>query len=336
MNGKSFFVLAGATGLAVVLAVTSSMSWGTKDTLSERGRAFLPELAGKVGEIASIRVTEGDMKMTVRKDGDRFVDSSGYPVKRDAVRDLVASASVLAIDERKTADSARHADLDLASPDAERGAGKLVEFIDGNGDVLAGFMAGKADYSVGGVGGGVYVRPHDSDQTYLARGSIKLPYGRHGWFDNTLFETDREKIAAITIEHDGTPVAVVKRDGDRMLLEEMPDGKTLDENKVGRLTRLFANLSFSDVRAASDDPQPASRVLAVETGDGMVVKLAALEKSDDEGRWIRVVTGESEAAPESAQAKLAQKVEGFEFRLAAYDAEMFDWSVEDLLETPQS
>ena len=175
MTAKSFLLLAGTTAIAAALAVTSSFTWNQTSAVAERGQPFLPALAKNAEAIASVTIETKDETMTLKREGSNFLDASGYPVKRDAARDLLASISVLKIEEKKTSDPTRHADLELAAPDAKDGSGKKITFLGKDGKPLTGLFAGETDSSVGGISGGQYVRALDSDQAYLARGSVKLP-----------------------------------------------------------------------------------------------------------------------------------------------------------------
>jgi hypothetical protein len=57
----------------------------------------------------------------IERRGNRFVASdSGYPVKTDAARDVVASSAGLTFQEARTSDPARYGDLGLADPGEHR------------------------------------------------------------------------------------------------------------------------------------------------------------------------------------------------------------------------
>lgn len=336
MNMRTFLTLGGATAFAVVLAATSAFNWRTDSVVSERGQTFLPKLASEAGSISAIKVEDGDEKFTIKREGDRFVDASGFPVKPEVVRDLVTSVSVLKIEETKTGDASRHKDLDLASPGAEDGAGKRIVFQDAGGNAISGIIAGKSDYSVGGVGGGQYVRAADSDQTYLVRGTVKLPFSRTGWFDTKLFEVKAENVLKASLDNKESGVVSLTKDGDKLLLANLPEGKLADEDKINRITRLFGSLTFSDVRAkAPGGSAKSGPTVSVETSDGLKVMLVALD-ADDKQRWVRLEASKTREDARERAVELTSKVEGFEFKLSSYDSELFDWSMTDLIKDPQS
>ena len=79
MTLRSFSVLAGTTAFAVVLAIATSLSFNSDSAVGERGNSFLPGLAQKATKISTIKVTDGNSIVTLKREGDRFIDASGFP-----------------------------------------------------------------------------------------------------------------------------------------------------------------------------------------------------------------------------------------------------------------
>lgn len=336
MTLKSFLVLGCATVLAVVLAIVSLLSWHTGDAVSGRGTTFLPSLAKQASDIAMITIQDGDETVIFERDGGRFLDGSGFPVNREAASNLVTSISVLKIEEKKTADASRHGELELAPPGAEDGAGKKVTFTAKDGSEIASLIVGKSDYSVGGMNGGQYVRAGTDDQTYLVRGSVKLPYNRTGWFDTKLLEIKSEQIARATISDGEARELVLVKVGEKLKLMDLPQGKVEDHDKISRITRLFENLSFSDVRAESPDTEKSGPSIFVETTDGLSIKIVSTEKMEDKQFWVRISAAPTETGTDANATSLAKKLDGFEFKLSSYDSEILVWTLADFTKDAQS
>lgn len=336
MNPKSFVVLAGVTAVVCAGAVASSLSWSSGSAVSKRGETFLPSLAKSAGEIGSIVIETPDETVTLMREGDRFVDSSGYPIKPQAARNLLASVSVLKIEEKKTADVGRHEDLELAPPDAKTGGGKQISFLGKDGKALTGLVAGERDSSVGGVSGGQYVRALGNDQTYLVRGSVKLPYSRAGWFNNKLLEIDVKTVTGFSVNSgEGARVGLTKV-ADKLKLVDLPAGKVEDEDKIRRLSRLFGGLTFADVRKAEGDAPAEAPVLTVGTADGLSVTLTNSAMDKEDVRWIRIAAESTKDSGKEQAAALAAKFGGFEFKITSYDGEPFGWKIDDLTKAPGS
>ncbi len=336
MTIRSLAILGSATVLAVGLAVATSFSWSTRDAVAERGAALLPSLATQVGDIASIQIETSEHTTTIKRDGDAFSDASGFPVKRDAVRTLVASAALLSIEEKKTGDASRHSELDLSAPDAKEGAGEKVVFSTKDGKEIAALIAGKNDYSVGGVSGGQYVRDAGDDQAYLVRGSVKLPFGRAGWFDTKLLEVKPETVVAAKVAKGETSQVSLTKVGGKLKLVDLAEGKVEDEDKIGRLTQLFSSLSFTDVRKASGAAANDARSVSISTSEGTSIKLVSIAPSEDKGLWVQIMATADKPEAEKGLADVKKKLDGFEFKLSATNASPFAWSAADLVKDPQS
>lgn len=335
MTPRTFLALAGLTVIAVVAAGVISTTSTGGDAIAARGEALLPGLIDKANAIAEITVETGDTTTTIRKDDGRFVEASGYPVRTEAVRDLVTSLSVLTIEERKTADASRYHEIGLADPSAEEGAGERVVLKDGDGNAIAEVVAGEADHTVGGTRGGQYVRA-GGGAGYLVRGTVSLPLDRSGWFDAKLFTTGADAITKATILDGETAVVTLAREGDALKLVDPPAGRSEDTSKVKRLGRLFEPLEFDDVRAADSAAKPSGRSISIETKDGLKVTVVALGAGADGGDWVRVTAvGASEAAKAKAE-EVSAKTGAFDFRLSAGDRELLDWSMEDVTTAPAS
>lgn len=337
MTVKSLAVLGLATVVAVGIAVATSFSWNTRDAVSQRGAPVLPALAKKVDDIGLITVETSEHTTTIKRDGDGFTDAaSGYPIKREPVRALVASAALLAIEENKTGDATRHGELDLNAPDAKRGAGEKIIFRTKDSNELAALIAGKADYSVGGISGGQYVRRAGDDQAYLVRGSVKLPFGRAGWFDTKLLELEPETMASATIAKGEIARVSLTKVGDKLKLVDLPEGKAEDPDKIARVTRLFSALSFADVRKKKGAPPADAQSVSMTTGDGLTIKLVSIAPSEDKGLWVQISATADKPEAEKALAEVLKKLDGYEFKLASATISPFDWSAADLTKEPQS
>jgi hypothetical protein len=121
MTPKSLIGLAVVTAAAVVAAVVIAGGSAADSAVADRGRALLPDLVKTSASVDSLAITVGKDTTTLKRDGDRFVDASGYPARIDTVRKLVSSLATLTIDEDKTDKSDRYVDLGLADAHGREG-----------------------------------------------------------------------------------------------------------------------------------------------------------------------------------------------------------------------
>ncbi len=331
MTPKSLIGLAAVTAAAVVAAVVVAGGSAADSAVADRGRALLPDLVKTSASVETLAVTVGKDTTTLSRDGDRFVDSSGYPARIDSVRKLVSSLATLTIDEDKTSKPDRYVDLGLADPGAEKGAATKVALLDKQGKPVVAVYAGTKDYTVGGSRGGQYVRLDGGPQSYLVRGSLDVPMARADWFDARLTDLKPVALSKVTLTDTTGATADFLRSGDKLLPATLPDGKAPDEGKANRVTAFLQGFDFTDVRKETPASIGTATRLRYETTDGLAVTATAVPAADDAGKgWIRL---NAEAiAPKATDAAKAinDKAAGYEFKVNTIHTEMFGWTVGSL------
>ena len=337
MNQKSFLMLGGATALSLVAAGATLFGSGNAPAFAEAGEPFFPGLAEASADVASLEIREGDFAITIESRDGVFVDAaSGFPVDPEPLRDLVSGMTMATVAEAKTADPARHADLQLAAVGADEGAGSEIILLDGDGDTLAHVIAGQRDFTLGGVTGGQYVRRGDEDATWLVHARLDPPSSRAGWFDTRLMEVDAVELTGTTLTtEDGSVIAMSGADGTLTIDPLLMTGRVPAENQLNRIVRLFETLDFADVRAGmASGSEAAGPSLQASLEDGTTITLTQVSRSDgaDETRWFRIdASGNTEISDE-----LAATTAGFEFSMSSSDAEVFSWTLDDLTEETAS
>jgi hypothetical protein len=330
MNGKGLGVLAALT--VVALGATAYVMKTTPSIVisDRRGETVFPSLQTRGADIASIEVKDADRGVTLQRRGDGFIDTiTDFPVKLDPVRDVVATAAALRFEEAKTADPERYKDLGLEAPGGGMDSGRQVTIKDKDGGVLASLLIGNRDASVGGAQGGSYARIGEAPQAWLLRGEVKLPGMKSDWFDNVLAKVDRDKVARVTISGGDKDViaAASPEAGKDLELANVPEGRAADTGKVSRMSGLVESLEFQDLRKATAPAAAPTRSFVAETRDGLKLTIVPIGEVNES--WVRIsVESTAEASAEQAKA-IAAKVDGREFRIAGYQAEMLGWTMND-------
>jgi hypothetical protein len=278
MNERSFLALLLVTAAAVGAAVFVTSGKSNAGITPDHGKVLLPGLLDKANVLAEISIDRGREKMEIRKAGGRFVDASGYPVKIAAVRDLVTSLGRMTIEEDKTSDPKRYAELTLAPPGEAKG-GTAVALKTANGKALADVVLGARDYTVGAAEGGQYVRGPGSRQSYLVRGNAALPDSRLGWFDPVRASVPVGDVARLTLIVPGKPAISVARQNGKLTLVALPADRKPVDDKIAQLAEFFSPLSFAEVRKADATPI-GGPVLAVETTKGLKLRLDEVPQKD--------------------------------------------------------
>jgi uncharacterized protein DUF4340 len=330
MNARQLIVLAGLAIVSVVATAAVMRTTATTIASDRRGEIVVPALRAKANEITSLTVRDGANTLAIERRDNDFVDAdSGFPVKIDMLRDAVASIADLTFDEARTADPTRYGDLGLAESGSENVAKELV-FRGRNGDI-ADIFVGNRDTTVGIAGGGQFVRLKGQPQTWLARGSVRLPSGQTAWYMPVDFDIKRSEIKKLELAGGGrdgvTAHANPEQPGD-FTLENAPEHRTTDSFKVSRLATPFDAFAFQEVRRRTGTAPADARHLVAETDDGVRVTLTSIGQLPD--GWVQVTAEAMNDGKRDKASAIAAKTESFEFRLPSQQLELLGWTVSDL------
>jgi Domain of unknown function (DUF4340) len=329
MNARQLIVLGGVAAISVAATAAVVHSTATAVPLDHRGEAVVPALRSRAGEFTGITIRDGADTFTIERRGSEFVAAdSGFPVRLDALREVVTQSAGLTFNDARTADPKRYSELGLA--DSGDGSGKEIVFRGTNGDI-ADIVVGNNDGAAGSAGGGQFVRIKGQPQTWLARGTVRVPANRTGWYANVDFDTKRSEIKKVTLSGGAGETITIAADDKKpgeFDLENVPDNRAPDSFKVSRLATLFDAFSFQDVRKRTG-PAAADARRVVADGDGVRVTLTNVGNPTD--GWVQV-TAEPTATdgkPDKAKA-INTKAADFEFRLPSQQAEVLSWNLKDV------
>jgi hypothetical protein len=329
MNTKHLTTLAALAAISVGLTAWVLQTSAPTVASDRRGEAIVPSLAAKANDLTGLSIRDGAGTLAIDRRDNRFVASdSGYPIKTDAVRDVVASSAELAFQEARTSDPARYGDLGLADPGA-KDAGKEITFRTAGGE-LASFVVGSRDTTVGGPTGGVFVRLKGQPQTFLARGDVRLPAVRSDWFVGFDLDVKRSEIKKVELTGGGRDGVTASANADKpgeLVLAEVPEKRTADTFKVSRLATLVESFTFQDVRKATK-PADDARRMAVDAGEGLRLVLTTV--GDITEGWVQIAAEATSDAAKDKAKLIASKVDGYDFRLPSNQAEILGWTVTDV------
>lgn len=333
---KSQLVILSLLAAGSVAATAAVLRTSAPTIASDRrGDKVLPALMTRANDITGLTVREGADTLAIDRRNYGFAAAdSGYPVKTDAVRDLVASSAELSFEEARTSDPTRYGDLGLADPGApkddknkpaatdstaaaktdgaktdaaktdEASIGKEVVFRTGAGE-LGDLVIGKTDPTVGGPAGGVYVRVKGEPQTFLARGAVRLPGSRADWFVPVDLDVKRSEIKKIALTGGGRDgvEADAGKPGE-LTLANVPEKRVADTFKVSRLSTLIESFAFQDVRKATK-PADDARRMTVDVDNGLRLVLTSVGNLTD--GWVQIaVAAPDEAAQDTTKSDTAK------------------------------
>ncbi len=335
MNTKHLTTLAVLAAISVGVTAWVLQTSAPTVASDRRGETVVPSLVAKANDITGLSIRDGTGTLSIERRDNRFVAAdSGYPVKTDAVRDIVASSAELSFQEARTSDPARYGDLGLADPGA-KDAGKEVTFRTAGGE-LASFVVGNRDTTVGGPTGGVFIRLKGQPQTFLARGDVRLPAVRSDWFVGFDLDVKRNEIKKVELTGGGRDTLTASANADKpgeLVLADVPEQRSPDSFKVSRLATLVESFAFQDVRKATKPAEDARRMV-VDAGEGLRLTFTAL--GDVTEGWVQLAAEATSDAAKDKAKLIASKVDGYDFRLPSNQAELLSWTVTDMTDEKKS
>jgi len=330
MNPKHLTTL--AVLAAVSIATTGWVMHTSAPTVASdrRGENVVPSLLAKASDITGLSIRDGADTFVIERRDNRYVASdSGYPVKTEAVGELIASTAGLTFQEARTSDPARYGDLSLADPGA-KDAGKEITFRTAGGE-LASLLVGSSDTTVGGPSGGAFIRLKGQTQTFLVRGSVRLPpNGRLGWFVPISFDVKRYEIKKVELSGGGLDgLTVLPNTGlpGQFVLADVPEKKTPDNLRASLLPSFVDSFAFQDVRKATK-PAADARRLVVEAGEGLQITFTALGELTE--GWVHITAEATNDAAKDKAKLITSKIEAYDFRLRSNEADRLGWTMADL------
>jgi Domain of unknown function (DUF4340) len=267
-----------------------------------------PLLRGLHGaDIATIRITAPDVKLTLRRDGARWVvaERDDFPADLAKVRDFVVQALALKVGQSDPIGAADRARLQLDEPSAAKGGGTLVEFAGADGKPLASMIVGGKYFKhtpdnpkTAKVDGRFVLRPAAKDTAIIVADPLEQAVADGAqWIDRHALAAD-----------DPVSIDVRHADGDHWRLERGADasgpwklldakpGEKLSETTVLSVAAAAGGLDIADViakdpeRAAKDLAKPT--VVTIVSRDGLTYTLEIGARADRNYYAVAAIKGD--------------------------------------------
>ena len=358
MTSRTFRTLAAlAAGLVLLLVVVRSFNGGRVDDDSS---LLLPEFAAQANEVDEIRISgaENPDGTTIRRGDSGWVVSGhhDYPADLAKLRQLVIALSEASIIEEKTSNPEYYERLGLGDPDDGGNGTKVTASA---GDTTSTVIFGET-----AQGEHRYARNPETAASYLVDRNPELPQSATAWLEPNVADVLAGDISRIVITHaDGERVELAKGEEDTAdyAAANLPEGRELTYPSIGNgIAGALGGLTLEDVRPASD-AEPATTALFT-TKDGLEVSVRVIDTvvepaepapdaeeeapaaAEDETtpaetapaepeieHWLALsAKASSDEAKERADA-INARVEGWEYRVPDYKAELLTKRWDDLL-----
>ncbi|HWB48386.1 MAG TPA: DUF4340 domain-containing protein [Stellaceae bacterium] len=327
-------LVAVAVAAGVLAAVVLSRGDRAGSGAAATGGRALPGLAGKLDQVAALRLTRGAVTVDFRlgNHGWTVVEKGNYPADQDRVRRLLLQLAELELMEPKTDKPELLARLDLDDP----AAGKSTEIglQSRSGAPLGRIVIGRARPSDVARGeAGTYVRQVGSDQAWLARGAFALGGDALSWLDRRIIDIAPARVASVVLTAaDGAAVIVARDSPDQPFAIDTPpaDARPKPDAALAAPAGALEALTLTDVKPAAERPSGGERgsTAALTTFDGLVVGLRLSPATG--GDWLTLAATGSGKAQAEAQA-IGRKLAAWTFRIPADRAKLLRTTLSDLL-----
>ncbi len=294
MKPKLLIPLVVVAVLTGILALFFSRS-GASPTKAQAGvgERLLPNFP--LNDVARIRVASEDNEAVVERTIDGWVvpAKSSYPADFDQVSDLLRKVWEAKVVQIVQAGPSAHGRLKLLAPGKGESApnpdqvGTLLEFFDTTGKLVGSLILGKesssgdntTSWQMGG-GGRFVLDPSKPDRVALIPESFtEADPNVRQWLSDDFFSIQKARSIVVT-NAEGTEAWRVQRENEtgQFALENIPEGREVDTNKLSSLSTLLAYPRIEDVvnRDASPESNGLEKPLkaVIETFDGFIYEIS--------------------------------------------------------------
>jgi uncharacterized protein DUF4340 len=327
MTSNALKSLAGLTAILVIAFLIldyGSNSPSASDTL-------FPDLKSKINDVTLLVARNRDGSVNVRKSDAGWVvtERSDYAANIGTLRELLLAIADAKIIERKTSDPEKYHLIGVNDP-SDEGSESVAISISGDGfeyKVILGTSA-QTRYR--------YVRLSTDPQSVLIDKNPNIPGDTSGWLADELVDIAAERVQRVIISHaDGEEVVVEKQSADAGFFEltNIPAGRELSYSTVTNgIGAALADLKLDDVRPAPQQQSTPVTTTTFQTFDGL--RVTSSEYRDGDTIWISIVAEPTDVAEEEVQTeteKINQRLDGWQYAIPEYKANMLMRRFEDLL-----
>jgi hypothetical protein len=298
--------------------------------LPESGKRLFPDMEAVLNEVGQLTISRAGEEPVVinRQDGTWGVAArNDYPARFTSVREVLLAMAEARVVEPKTANPELHDRLGVQDPAVAGSKGVRVTATAGEQSFSLIFgNASQDSYR--------YARIAGEDQSWLIDQNPDIPATIGKWLQADIVDIGSDRVRSVTIRHpDGEVISVSKAteaDTD-FAVADIPTGRELSYSTVANgLAGALNDLDLDDVRPAVATDADAITT-EFETFDGLRIVTTTVRA--DDVNWVSLIAEASGDDSEEASAITAH-VEGWQFRIADYKANLLTRRWEDILKPP--
>jgi hypothetical protein len=323
------------------------------------GAPFIAGLEDALGDVERVTVTKanGEVVATLEKRPDNWIvsDKNGYVANASKLRQALTALGEARILEQKTANAELYGRLGVEDVTGPNAAGISVA-LTATGRELPTIILGNAEGAKYR-----YARRAGETQSFLIDRNPDVPRTAAQWVESQIVDVRSDRVREVTITHPDGEVVRISKTGPELTnfeVADVPTGRELSypgvANVIGNALR---ELNLEDVERADAAPGAEATQVEVRTFDGLVVRIAGIERNDE--RWITLEASadpaQAAAAPQPAAAPAAEgaaaptpaaadpsaeaarinaKVAGWRYKIAGFQYDQLTRRMADLLKAP--
>ena len=239
MSDKKLTILGIIATILVFLAALQSR-YANKQAFVPAGDFYLIQ-GLDTDKIASIVLRTGDAQIILARRGQAFLvaNKDDYPADTGKINILIALCLDLKAAELVTDNPANHNDLGVTVDKARY----IIEFVDKDSQPITGLVVSGADPEIKKT----FARLSSSDEVYSLLENAWFFSTAMDYIDKTIIKIERDNISSVTVTSpDGSYTLESK--GDRIVLENMPEGKQFKGSDYKQVFSALTNLQIIDVK----------------------------------------------------------------------------------------
>ena len=336
MNKKRFLNISIIATVFVVLAIISINLNTSNYGFENRGKLFLEDFTKNINNIKTISISSFENNINLVKQNNSYVSESGYPLKKGLWENLITSLSLLRIEELKTNDPTRHAQLNLLLPeqnkskDEDEGYGTKIVLKKEDGTIYSSVLFGMVDRSVGGISGGQFSRFPNEDQTYLLKGAIRMPTTKSDWFESLLLSIKKSDVQKVTLSNKNGIIEIQSKDDKLNLTTPKSVKFEINNTQLGDARDVVNSFYFYDVKKATKKHSKNLPSLSYEIKDGLVLTISSINPEEGGESWVIINAKSNDKKSQKLAREITEKTIGYEFLANIITSDILRWKLQDL------
>ena len=252
-----------------------------------------------------------------------------YPVSPKLIGRIATQLADMKLIEKKTRLAERYPQIGLEEPKSKNANSAAIRLENLSGEVLAETILGaQTQYKTALSNKGTFIRSVNQAQTWLASGTVDLPYKPSNWLDRRIINIEPEAIKKMVLLRSDSSSVIIARDNPNEKFSALTSRGLIElqDELEKTFTSGVSKLTFDDVFPRNE--QEASSIefeIVILTFSGLEIKLKLWNR--DKIWLVNLMSKVDEVAVDgnskSRSDKLNERFHGWDFQIAKWKAEKF-------------